>query len=140
MKPLAWAPALLLLGPVASAQPPEVPPELVSYLNDIETEMGVKRFGGTIMGSLEEEDEATVSVTVSADTDTYIQVVCDDFCEAIYAYAENSAGETIAYEEDDTHEPVLFIGAGNGSQVSVTVTMGYCDEWECQFAIQPFVR
>lgn len=140
MKQLVLALALIAAAPAAHAQPPELPKDLIEYLDSIEREMAIKRFGPTQIGWLEEEEEATLVVEVSPDKDTFVQVVCNSLCEAIYAYAENGAGENIDSAEDDSPEPVLFIPAGTGANVSVTVTMGYCDDFDCQYAVQAFVR
>jgi hypothetical protein len=140
MKSLIGALAALLLAPAASAQPPEVSPDLVAYLDGIASEMGATRYGATLVGSLEEDEETTLVIAIPSDKESRLFIACDDFCEVVYAYAENSAGDTIDYSEDETHEALLTIPAGTGDRVSVTVTMGYCDNWDCEYAVQAFVR
>jgi hypothetical protein len=137
---LAWAFAVLLMAPGAHAQVSGIPPELVAYFNDIEIDMGVKRLGTPVLGWLEEDDTRVLTIPVSSNEITYLQIVCDFYCETISAHAETVDGKTINHDGADTAEPVLVIPAGSGAQVSVALTMGYCDEWECQFAIQAFVR
>lgn len=140
MKRLAIILAALLLAPAAGAQPPDLPPSLVTYLDNIEAEMGVKRFGATLTGALEEDEEATVTVAIPTDKDTFIQIACNEYCESIHASAQNASGDVIGASDAYTPEPVLHIPAGTGSSVSVKVYMAYCDDFDCQYAVQAFVR
>lgn len=140
MKRSICALAALLLAPAAGAQPPDLPPDLVTYLENIETEMGIKRFGATQLGTLEEDEEATITVAIPSDKDAFVQIACNEFCESIHASASNAAGEIIEASDEYTPEPVLFIPAGTGTSVSVKVYMAYCDDFDCQFAVQAFVR
>lgn len=140
MKRLALALAALLLAPSTDAQPPQIPPELETYLGNIEAEMGIERFGATLMGTLEEDEEATVTVAIPSDKDTFIQVVCNEFCESIHASALNAAGDVIEASDEYTPEPVLYIPAGTGTSVSIQVYMAYCGDFDCQYAVQAFAR
>ena len=140
MKALAWASALFLLAPVASAQPPELPPDLVTYLNGIEAEMGAQRFGATTTGALEEGEDVTFGVAVASNRDTYILIACNEYCDAISGYAENGNGQTLGYTDDESPEQLLVIPAGSGDRVSLTVSMDYCDDFDCQYAVQAFIR
>jgi hypothetical protein len=140
MKLLALTLAALLLAPLASAQPPDLPPDLVTYLDNIEAELGVKRFGPTQMGTLEEDEEATVTVAIPNDQDTYIQIACNAFCESIHASARNAADAVIDASEEYSPEPGLIIPAGTGTSVLVKVYMAYCDDFDCQYAVQAFVH
>lgn len=140
MKRLAVICATLFLAPAAGAQPPDLPPDLVTYLDNIEAEMGVKRFGQTRIGTLEEDEDATVTVAIPSDKDTFIQIACNEFCESIHASARYAAGDIIEASDKYTPEPVLFIPAGTGTSVSVNVYMAYCEDIDCQYAVQAFTR
>ena len=137
MKLLAAFCAALLTAPAAMAQPPA---ELITYLDEIATETGTTRFGETLMGDLDDGDIATITVPVASGTTTYVQLLCNDDCNALYASAMNAAGDEIDASEDDITEPVLVIPAGSGSSIKLTLEMASCELWSCGYAVQAFVR
>lgn len=132
--------AALLLAPATHAQPPELPTDAVAYLDMIEQETGVKRLGQTFFGILEGDDDITHVVPLAPDKDTFIQIACSGYCETVFGEAFNSSGESIARTEGGSVEPILVIPAGNGDKVSVLVSMVLCDDFDCPYLVQAFVR
>ncbi len=140
MKQYACAIAALLLAPAMHAQPTQLPADAVAFLDMIEDETGVKRLGGTFYGILEEDDDITHVVPLAPDRDTFIQIACSGYCETVFGEAFNGAGESIARTEAGSVEPVLVIPAGNGDRVSLLVSMVPCDDFDCPYLVQAFVR
>ncbi len=136
--------AVLLVCALAGAgwayarQTQDIDPDLLAYIEEIETNVGMKRFGPVRLGELEGYESATVSVAVNPSSYTTIAVICGPSCEAINGAAYGAFSKEIAKAEKPGYEAVIQIPPGNGASVEVKVDMITC-EWEtCPFAIQAF--
>ena len=123
----------------AVAQPPsETPPEVAELIAGIVEDTGVTPFGQTFLRELDDAESETVEVAVAPDKLTYVQLMGNEYTNAIWVHA-SAGGREIAMSKADKGDPVLQIPAGNGNKVSLKIEMN-CGYAVCQYFIQTFVR
>lgn len=119
-------------------QPQDIDPDLLEYIEQVEQDTGLKRFGQVMLGELEGADATTVSVRVDPSVNTVIAVICGPSCELIDGTAYNASGKQIAKAEYASTEAIVHVPAGNGDRVDVKVDMLTCGWDTCPYAIQAF--
>lgn len=125
-------------GWVHAQQPQDIDPDLLAYIEEIEADVGLKRFGPVRLGELEGYETATVTVAVNPSSYTTIAVICGPSCEEINGAAYGPFEKEIAKASSPGYEAVIQVPPGNGETVEVKVDMITC-EWDtCPFAIQAF--
>lgn len=125
----------------AMAQPPEdVDPELLQYIEGIESDTGTMRFGLPILGVLGDGESEEVMVKVDPSTYTFITLICGPSCEEISGAALDSAGKEVAKVASPGYDAVIQLPPGHGDAVKVRVDMDFCDWDSCPYAIQAFTR
>lgn len=139
-KAVLLACALAGAGLAFAQQTQDIDPDLLAYLEEIEADTGVKRFGPIHLGVMEGERSETVEVSVDPATFTFIAVICGPDCEEIDGAILDKAGAEIARAPSAGYDAVIQLPPGNGDSVRVKVDMHVCNWDTCPYAVQTFTR
>jgi hypothetical protein len=139
-KAVVLACAIAGAGLAFAQQTQDIDPDLLAYLEEIEANTGVKRFGQIHLGEMEGERTETIEMTVDPSTYTVIAVICGPDCEEINGAVLDASGKEIARSPMAGYEAVIQLPPGNGDRVKVKVDMDVCNWETCPYAIQAFTQ
>lgn len=124
-----------VVAPPAHAQLPE----FEAFIDSLQDELGVKRFGSAKIADVDDGGTVTLTMKVDSTQVTYLQLACDGYCQGLAPTVTTRSGVALEPEMSNPVLPVIQVPAGSGDEIDIEVFMT-CEYAYCTMGIQALTR